>query len=134
MTIIKPAKELALLLQTKVIIERANTEFVLKLNGTNKQLYLVSNDKNMFKSGYGPLINDNDFNLTQKEAFDYLCDKIKKLDRIRFHLLFLPITPSVDHVSVDINSNVIMRIIEYYDIMTDEILTRYDILIEKVQS
>lgn len=129
--IIKPAKELALLLQTKVIIERAYADYIYKINGENKQLYLVSDQDNKFKTGPS-ISSDDNFSLTKEEAFDYLANEIKKLDRVRFFLLALPLSGAVDHVTVDINSNVIMRIIEYYDIMTDKILIRYDVLVEKV--
>lgn len=133
----KPSKELSTLLQTRIMIERANSECVTKQDGVIfKQFYLLSDKSNAFtdfKSSYGDIIS-YDFKLTAKEAFHNLAEAIKAYAaRIRFHMLELPIAGSVDHVIADISSNVIVRMIEYYEIRSDEILTRYDVLVEKVQ-
>ena len=45
MIISKPSKELAILLQTKVMLERANTEHVVKHDGfLFKQFLIISNN------------------------------------------------------------------------------------------
>lgn len=130
---LKPAKELAILLQTKVMLDRANTEYSVKQDGSVfKQLNIIANSKNIFAINFGPAAG-YDFTLTQDEAFKALAEAIKNHgDRLRFHLLALPVNAGLEHLSVDINSNVIMRVIEAYEIRIDEIVTRYDILIEKV--
>lgn len=132
----RPAKELAVLLQNKVMLERAYTENLSKINGSNtrKQLVIISNEKDMFAFSYGPAIGyDLEFTLTRNEAFNNLAEAIKSHgDRIQFLLLQVPINKSFDNVTVDVNNNVIIRIVEYYEVVLDEILTRYDVLIEKI--
>jgi hypothetical protein len=133
--ILKPAKELAILLQTKVMIERANSEFITKHDGhLFKQFNIIANNKNMFALNCGPTAG-YEFTLTQDDAFKALAEVIKKHgDRIKFHLLALPVGKTVDHVTLDINDNVIIRAIDFYEIRIDEILTRYDVIIEKVNT
>lgn len=130
----KPAKELAILLQTKIMLERVNTEPGMKSDGSNiKQFCLLANKQNEFAINYGAVVENLDFSLTQTEAFKNLTNAIQKHgDRIKFHALTMPARAGLEHCVMDLNSDVIMRIIEYYEIRTDEILTRYDILIEKI--
>lgn len=130
----KPAKELSLLLQTKIILERPIVDMLARHDvDIIKQFNLISNKKNIFLLNIGPVIDDYNFCLNQDEAFKALAESVKSFaDRIRFHLPYLPISRGVEHCSADISNDVVMRIIEYYEIRIDEILTRYDVLIEKI--
>ena len=134
MIISKPAKELAVLLQTKVMLERVDTEPGFKQNGdTIRQLNIVSNNKNQFVINYGVGADNYEFGLTQDQAFEALASAIQKHgDRIKFHALLMPARAGLEHCVMDLNSDVIMRAIEYYDVRIDEILIRYDVLVEKV--
>lgn len=134
MLLSKPSKELAIRLQTKVMLERANTEYVVKHDGfLFKQFLIIANNKNQFVLNYGPGIENYEFNLTQDEAFEGLAKAVMSHgDRIRFNALAMPVRGGIDHYLMDLNSDVIVRVIEYYEIKIDEILTRYDVLVEKV--
>lgn len=132
----KPAKELAILLQSRVMLEVANSKEIAMINGNNDQFNIVANQKNQFLLNRGPAMSIDhwDFSLTQDQAFKALADAIQSHgDRIKFHLLRLPVTKSIEHCMLDINGNVLIRAIEYYEIRIDEILTRYDVLVEKVK-
>lgn len=137
MLIQKPSKELAMLLQTKVMLERANTEIITRIDGNLiAQFNIISNSKNQFLLNYGPAISgydDWEFSLTQDQAFSALAEVIKAHgDRIKFNLLMLPPGKQVEHSLIDLNNDVLIRVIEYYEIRLDEILTRYDVIVEKV--
>jgi hypothetical protein len=41
---------------------------------------------------------------------------------------------AVEYTRLDLFNNVIVRVVEYYEIRIDEMLTRYDILIEKADT
>jgi hypothetical protein len=132
----KPAKELAQLLQTKIILEVPDMSMRIRHDGQiTKQLNLVANNKNTFLLNIGPAIDDYNFCLTQDEAFKALAEQVKLFgDRIKFNLLVIPYTRGVEYCCSDVYEKVTIRTIEYYEIRIDEILTRYDILISKVIS
>jgi hypothetical protein len=136
MMIEKPAKELAQLLQTKIILETPDMSMQIRHDGyVTKQLNLIANNKNIFLLNIGPAINDYNFSLTQDEAFKALAEQIKLFgDRIKFNLLVIPYTRGIEYCRSDVYEKVTVRTIEYYEIKIDEILTRYDVLISKVIS
>lgn len=131
-----PARELSILLQTKVMLEAPNIDNDIKHDGNKfKQFNIVSNSKNQFLLNIGPALDEYNFSLTQDEAFKALSEVIQNCgDRLKFNILRLPIprNSGLEHCAVDLHENVIIRIIDYYEIRIDEILTRYDVLIEKV--
>ena len=130
----KPAKELAQLLQTKIILETPDMSMQIRHDGyTTKQLNLISDNKNAFLLNVGPAIDDYNFSLTQDEAFKALAEQVKLFGNIiKFNLLVIPYTRGIEYCRSDVYEKVTVRTIEYYEMRIDEILTRYDILISKV--
>lgn len=111
-------------------IHTPNLENLNRLNEDRKQLWILSNYKNMFCSDKENLI----FDISPEVGLGMLAAEIKKYSKnIKFNLLIIP-AKTVQYVRLDFFNNIIIRIIEYYEIRIDEILTRYDILIEKVNS
>lgn len=108
----------------------------MKFNGHSiLQFHLIKNSNNKYLLNYGPAAEENNLNfiLTEVEAFKNLAAVVNNFEncKIQFHNLVLPIGPAYK-ASKDFNDKVFIRIIEYYNVYIDEILTRYDILIEKV--
>lgn len=133
MTVFKPAKKLSEYLLKKVILEQASSNFV-KLGqfiGLH-QYHLLENQDGKFLYEYGVGVNNYDFTLTENDAFEKLSDVISELKKAKFHLLWLPISRGLDHCTADIHGNVIIRTIEFYEAAIDEILKRYDVMVEAV--
>jgi hypothetical protein len=131
--IIKPAEKLSNILKTKVVLERASTT-PLKLGTFDNlhQFHLVSNSENKFVVEYGVIHDNFEFTLSEDEAFAKLAGKLGELKKIQFHLLWLPVAMGIDYCSAHIHGNVVMRVVEYYAVQTDEILTRYDVLVQAI--
>jgi hypothetical protein len=102
------------------------------------QLHLLSieekPDEERFLFGYGAAINSTlDFILTKEDAFSMLAHAIKiGKKKVKFHALVVPIGSGIV-ASAERNKNIFMRILKYYEVRIDQIITRYDIMIEKVQ-
>jgi len=98
-----------------------------RLDETRKQKYLISNSKDLFSSNIDDLI----FDISADAAFDLLAHEIKKYSRIiKFNLMIIP-KNGIEYCRLDFYKKVVIRSVEYYEIRIDEILTRYDVLIEK---
>lgn len=125
--IIKPAKELLNKL-INIHIADANVSDLTRLDENKKQFYILFNSKDLFSSNRENLI----FDISPEVAFCYLASEIKNFSlAVKFNLMIIP-PKAVINSSLNIVDNVIVRSLEYYEIRIDEILTRYDILIEKV--
>lgn len=125
--IINPAKLLHENLK-EIIVNRPNYENIYRMGDNRKQLYIKSNSKDLFSTTF----EDYDFSLTKEAAFAGLASAIKMFSQsVKFNIMILP-PKTVISASLNVVEDTIIRIIEYYDIYCDEILTRYDILIEKV--
>lgn len=134
MTILKPSRKLFEYLRPKAVIERASFDQFAKLGGVSgeaHQYHLLSNGENKFVLEYGPGVENLVFSLTENEAFEKLAAAIGDYKKVRFHLLWLP-GRGVLHCSADVHDDVAMRVIEYYEMRIDEVLTRYDVLVEVV--
>ncbi len=131
MTVLKPAKVLSHHLKPKIVLEIASSAF-LKLGETAglHQHHLIENSDGLFVYEYGVAVERLEFKLTADEAFSKLANVVSDLNKVKFHLLWLPVSRGLDHCTADIHGNVIVRTIEYYEPRTDEMLTRYDILVE----
>jgi hypothetical protein len=138
--VIKPAEKLTNVLRTRVVLERASSE-QLKLGGCAvmngivaklHQFHLIGNSENKFVLEYGVAHYDFKFELSEDEAFDKLADKLGEFGKVQFHLLWLPVSRGLEYCTAHIHDNVIMRVIEFYEIRSDEILTRYDILVSAI--
>jgi hypothetical protein len=131
--VIKPAKRLEEILVTKVVMDRANSK-LLELGKIPNvtQLRLCENSEGKFQLEYGPSRENLEFVLSEQEAFDKLAEAISEFRRVRFHALLMPVSRGIDHCSLDLHGNVLVRVIEYYEITIDESLTRYDVLVEKI--
>lgn len=131
MSVVKPAKKLSLLLQSRMILETASTTSGLKFNGADvKQFHLIADSHNMFLCGYGPAVDLDNFTLMEDQAFEKLAGELGQLKKIKFHLPVLPVSRGVEHCSADLYRDVAIRVIEYYEIRIDEVLTRYDVLVQ----
>ncbi len=95
-----------------------------------KQLYIKSNSKNLFSNKF----DDYNFIVSPEDAFHTLAEEIKNFSsdgNIKFNFLIVPFK-AVEFVNINIFNEIIIRCISYYDVHIDDILTRYDVLIEKV--
>lgn len=111
-----------------IVVHSFDYEAIFKMSDTRKQLYIKSNNKDLFSTTF----DTYDFIISKETAFSGLATSIKKFGQsIRFNLMVLP-PKTVISASLNAVEKVVIRIIEYYDIQCDEILTRYDVLIEKV--
>ena len=112
----------------EIVISRPDYENIYKMSDHRKQFYIKSNNKDLFSTTF----DTYDFTVSKEDAFKNLAASIKSFGQsLRFSLMILP-PKSVLSASLNVVENTVIRIIEYYDIYCDEILTRYDILIEKV--
>ena len=114
----------------EINISRPDYETISRMSDFKKQFYIKSNSKDLFSTTF----DTYDFTVSKEDAFKNLAISIKTFSQIiKFNLMVLP-PKTVLSASLNIIENIIIRIIEYYDIQCDEILTRYDVLIEKVNS
>lgn len=125
--IVNPAKLLHENLK-EIVINRPDYENIFRMGDDRKQLYIKSNSKDLFSTTF----DTYDFNISKEIAFAGLAATIKNFHQsVRFNLMVLP-PKAVISASINVVENTIIRIIEYYDVQCDEILTRYDVLVEKV--
>lgn len=126
------AKKLSDLLNNVQLIN-PELELVGKIGFPNSiQLHLIEcKSKGKFLFEYGATTS-LDFILSKDEAFGNMSNALIILNcKLKFHRMTLP-NHSSYKVSEEIFEKVYVRLIEYYEIRLDEILTRYDILIEKI--
>lgn len=127
--IINPAKLLHENLK-EIVISRPDYDVISRMSEYKKQLYIKSNSKDMFSTTF----EDYEFIVSKEDAFKGLATAIKDFNQsIKFNMMVLP-PKTVLSASLNVVEDTIIRIIEYYDIHVDEILTRYDVLVEKVIS
>lgn len=131
MMIMKPAAKLFALLKPPASWEQ-RSELIGGMRCDGKRYFqfnIVSDESGKFLSGSGPGIDFDGFILTEDEAFGALAGQVRKLDDPIFHLPMLPLR-GVDHVMVDIHQGVVIRVVDCYEPRIDQVLTRYDILVE----
>ena len=127
---LKPAKLLNDHLYGLCVIDKPDLTSLHRLDDNRKQKYLISNKDNLFSSNIDDLI----FNVSAEDAFKNLAQTVIIHHHfIKFNLMVVPIK-AVEYTRLDFFNNVIVRVIEYYEIRIDEMLTRYDILIEKADT
>ena len=113
-----------------VVIDTFDYENIFRMSDNRKQLYIKSNSKDLFSTSF----DSYDFIVSKEDAFAGLAKAIKDFGmHVKFNLMVLP-AKTVISASLNVVEKTVIRIIEYYDIASDEILTRYDVLIEKVNT
>lgn len=131
MTVLKPARKLFEYLRPKAVLKKAHLSHFSKLGDPvgSHRYHLVGNEQGKFVAEYGVALENMEFTLTENEAFEKLAAFIAAHKKVRLHLLWLA-NRGVLNCAVDIYHDVVMRVIEYYEIRSDEVLTRYDVLVE----
>jgi hypothetical protein len=87
--------------------------------------------KFQFNIGVSSILQLDAFELTYTEAYQLLLNKLIELKHIKFYSMIIP-NGSVEHAKLEEFINCTTRYIKQYEVITDEIYERWDVLVQKI--